>query len=266
MSKEHSTGNQTSHSTADRVLQLLEYISKKRGGITLTELVKELEIPKSTAHRLLETLKTQKFIDFEADTDMYRIGLKTIEIGVSGLKNLEIVDVAAPYLRELSKKTGETSFLSVFNEGDVVHLYKVEGTQSIRTTAELGMRRPVHCTAVGKAIVSTLSIEDVDNILEQKGMRSFTPNTLTDRQAFFKELSDIRVHGIAVDHEEAEQGLTCYAVPVFNYTGRVEGAISIGGPTVRIEEHKEFISIELKEAALQISRWLGYVPNMRSRF
>jgi IclR family KDG regulon transcriptional repressor len=264
MSKELTTGSQ-SNSTADRVLVLLEYIAKKRGGVTLAELVKESDIPKSTAHRLLETLKMLQFIHFEADTERYSIGLKTIEIGVSGLKNLEIVDVASPYLRDLSKKTGETSFLSVFNDGNVVHLYKVEGTQSIRTTAELGMRRPVHCTAVGKAIVSTFSLEDVDKILEEKGMPSYTENTITDRQLFFKELSNIRVQGIAIDREEIEIGLTCYAVPVYNYTGRVIGAISIGGPTSRMVENHEHTSNKLKEAALQVSRWLGFVPDMRTK-
>jgi IclR family transcriptional regulator, KDG regulon repressor len=263
MAKELTIGNQ-SNSTADRVLMLLEYIAKKRGGVTLAELVKESDIPKSTAHRLLETLKTLQYIHFDANMERYSIGLKTIEIGVSGLHNLEIVDVAVPYLRDLSQKTGETSFLSVLNEGNIVHLYKVEGTQSIRTTAELGMRRPVHCTAVGKAIVSTLSIEDVDHILEEKGMPSYTENTITDRQLFFKELSKIRAEGIAIDREEIEVGLTCYAVPIFNYTGRVIGAVSIGGPTWRMEQNHDQNSILLKDVAMHVSKWLGFVPNMRS--
>ncbi|MFB4162294.1 IclR family transcriptional regulator [Alteribacillus sp. JSM 102045] len=253
-----------SNSTADRVLLLLQYIAKNRGGITLAQLVKDLNIPKSTAHRLLETLTNLDFIHLEEDTERYSIGLKTIEIGVSGLKNLDIVDVATPYLRELAQKTGETSFLSVYNEGSVVHLYKVEGTQSIRTTAELGMRRPIHCTAVGKAIASTLSLEEVDRILEEQGTPSFTKNTITDRQRFLDELSTIRLQGIAIDREEIEIGLTCYAVPVYNYTGRVAGAISIGAPTLRMKENHESNTILLKDAGLQISRWLGFVPNMRT--
>lgn len=263
MGKELTTGNQ-SNSAADRVLVLLEYIAKRRGGVTLAELVKEIDIPKTTAHRLLETLKSLQFINFEAKTETYSIGLKTIEIGVAGLRNLEIVDVSVPYLRDLSKKTGETSFLSVYNEGKVVHLYKVEGTQSIRTTAELGMRRPIHCTAVGKAIASTFSLEDVDKILEENGMPPFTVNTITDRKLYLQELSNIRVYGIAIDREEIEIGLTCYAVPVYNYTGRAIGAVSIGGPTPRMKENHDFNSNQLKEAALQVSRWLGFVPDMRS--
>ena len=103
-------------------------------------------------------------------------------------------------------------------------------------------------------------------ILEEKGMPSYTEKTIIDRQLFFKELSKIRVEGIAIDREEIEVGLTCYAVPIFNYTGRAIGAVSLGGPTFRMEENHEQICDLLKDTAMQISRWLGFVPNMRTAF
>lgn len=255
--------DRNSNSSVDRALQLLEAIAINKGGITLAELAKELQLPKSTAHRLLETLKSRNYIEFEPGSEKYSIGLKAVEVGVSGLTNLGVVDVAVHYLWDLALTTGETSFLGVFNEGEIVYLYKTEGTQSIRTTAQLGSRKPVHCTALGKAILSSYSLEEVDRILETKGMERFTEHTITDRQKFHEELSKTRIQGYAVDDEEIEVGLTCLAVPVFNYTGRVIGAISIAGPTLRMVQNRGAFTEKLMETALQISRRLGYVPSMR---
>ncbi|MDQ0218155.1 IclR family transcriptional regulator [Peribacillus cavernae] len=251
------------NSSLDRALTLLEFISSKRGGTPLAEIVKGVDIPKSTCHRLLETLKTRGYIELEPVTDRYKIGLKSLEIGVSGLSNLEIVDVAAHYLYDISAFTGETAFLAVYNEGEIVYLYKVEGTGSIRTTAQLGSRRPVHCTGVGKAILSNFSLEEVDRILQEKGMEKHTENTITDQHLYHQELSSVRVQGWATDNEEIEVGLTCFAVPIFNYTGRVVAAMSCAGPTHRVKKRKEEIITRLKESGEQISRRLGYVESMR---
>ncbi|MTI79673.1 MAG: IclR family transcriptional regulator [Firmicutes bacterium] len=251
------------NSAVDRALLLLEMVANNKGGTTLTEMAKELNMPKSTAHRLLETLKARGFVEYQENSERYIIGLKSVEVGVSGLRNLGIVDVAVYYLCDLAESTGETSFLAVYNEGEMVYLYKVEGTQSIRTTAQLGSRKPVHATSLGKAVLSQLSLEEVDRILEEKGMERFTEHTITDRQEYHEELSKVRVQGYAEDREENEVGLTCFSVPVFNYTGQVVGAISIAGPTLRMVENRDGFTRNLMETALHISRRLGYVPSMR---
>jgi IclR family transcriptional regulator, KDG regulon repressor len=254
------------NSTVIKALMILEKIAYAQGGISLADLVKELEMPKSTIHRLIETLKSCDYIHLDSNTEKYFVGLKTVEIGVSGLHNIEVVDVASPYLTDLAEKTGETAFLAGYYNGEIVYLYKKEGTQSIRTTARLGMRRPVHCTAVGKAILSTFTLEEVDKILKEKGMKKYTENTITDIHKFHQELSAIRREGFAIDREEIEIGLTCYAVPIFNYTGNAVGSIGLGGPTLRMRKNQKDCVAQLKESAIQISRRLGYVPNLRSRF
>ncbi|MGG1291945.1 IclR family transcriptional regulator [Bacillus smithii] len=260
------TSDKQVNSTVVKALMILEKIASSQSGISLAGLVKELDLPKSTIHRLIETLKSYKYIDLDPNTEKYFIGLKMVEIGVSGLHNIEVVDVASPYLTDLAEKTGETAFLAGYYEGEIVYLNKKEGTQSIRTTAKLGMRRPVHCTAVGKAILSTFTLEEVEKILLEKGMKKYTKNTIVDIQKFHQELSAIRREGFAIDKEEIEIGLICYAVPIFNYTGRVTGSIGLGGPTLRMLKNQKECVARLKESALQISRRLGFVPNLRSRY
>jgi len=250
------------NTTVIKALTVLEKVAFANGGISLADLVKELDMPKTTIYRLIETLKHCDYIHLDANTERYYVGWKTVQIGVSGLNNIEVVDIAAPYLTKLAEKTGETAFLAGYYNGEIVYLYKKEGTQSIRTTAQLGMRRPVHCTAVGKAILSTFTWEEVEKILEEKGMKKYTENTITDAHKLRKELLEIKRNGYAIDREEIEIGLTCYAVPIFNFTGNMAGSIGLGGPTTRMRENQNDFTSQLKEAAFQVSRMLGYVPKI----
>ncbi|GGF97568.1 IclR family transcriptional regulator [Paenibacillus abyssi] len=252
------------NSTVERALILLEMVAIRGEGVSLAELVKEADLPKTTVFRLLETLKSRDYVQFDPNTEKYTIGLKSLEIGVFGLHKLPIVEVASRSMRELSELTGETSFLATYSSGETVYLNKIEGSQSISIRAELGMRRPVHCTAVGKAILSTFSKEEVDRILEEKGMAKYTDHTIVNPEEFHLELGRIRKAGYAVDNEEIEMGLTCYAVPIYNYTGRSVGTISLGGPTKRMVDNKAELTCRLKEAALQTSQRLGLVPGIRS--
>ncbi|MFF2889116.1 IclR family transcriptional regulator [Paenibacillus sp. NPDC057967] len=258
-------GEAQTNSSVERALILLELLANCKSSISLAEIVQKVELPKSTVHRILETLRLRGYVEWEPNTEKYALGLKLIEIGVTGLINIEIVDAAAPYLREISTMTGETAFLAVYNEGEIVYLYKVEGTNSIRTSAQLGSRRPLHSTGLGKAIASTFSMEELDRILEDKGMEGKTINTITDRQLFHEEMSRTRLRGWATDNEEGEIGLSCYAVPIFNYSGRVVGAISCAGPTNQVQSSKEIILSKVVESGEQISRRMGYVPSMRLR-
>jgi IclR family KDG regulon transcriptional repressor len=142
------------------------------------------------------------FVQQEQETDRYDIGLKSIEIGMSGLRNWNLVDVSVPYIEELTAQLEETSFLAVYNNGEIVYLYKIEDTQSVITNAQLGTRKPVH---FGKAIISNFTLKEVDHILSDKGMQKFTEHTVTDRLKFLEELSNVREQGYAKDDEEAEK-------------------------------------------------------------
>lgn len=249
-------------SSVERVLAILEYMAKKRGEIGVGEISSALGLPKSTTHRLLESLKARNFVEQVQISDKYEIGVKAIEVGMSGLKNW--IDIASVYVRQMSKELGETSFIAVYDNGHIVYVYKAEGWQSVITNAQLGTSKSIHSTGLGKAIVSNFDLAEVDKILSIKGMPKYTENTITDRQRFLEELSLVRELGYAQDDEEAENGLTCFAVPIYTYTGQVKAAISVAGPTERITKQKGNIINTLQKSSENISRRLGYVPTMRS--
>lgn len=252
------------NSGIDKTLSILEYVSQNGRGVSLADVVKAVGVPKTTAFRILEVLLAREYVTWDPESERYSIGLKTLEIGLSGLIGQDIVEISIPYLQELSTTVGETSFLAVYNSGDVVYLYKAEGTQSILTTATLGSRRPAYCTALGKAILANLPIEESDRIFE-KPLEKLTEKTVVDRIRLHEEFADIRLSGYAVDDEGIEHGLYCLAVPIHNYTGRVVAAISISGPVKRVSESRQRIIDELQSIGGTISRRLGYVKAMRGK-
>ncbi|WP_250094698.1 IclR family transcriptional regulator [Halalkalibacter alkaliphilus] len=258
-----SSNNQKTNSAVERALTILEYISSKTGPVGVNEIANELSLAKSTTHRLLDTLKSRGFVVQDDTIEKYDIGLKAIEVGMSGLKNWNLVDIASAYIKQLAADLSETSFLAVYDEGEIVYVYKVEGQRAVITNSQLGTRKPVHCTALGKAMMSSLHLEEVDQILNEKGMEKFTEKTIVDRQRFFEELSKIRELGYAMDDEEVEIGLTCFAAPIYSYTGKAVAGISVAGPTERMIQNKNKITEQLLEASNFISRRLGYVPAMR---
>ena len=247
-----------SPSSTDKVLSLLEVISDRSEGISLTELTQKTNIAKTTTFRILETLKERQYVIQDIATERYLLGLKSLELGMKGLMNVSLVEIAIPYLKKLSSKTAETCFLGVYNSGHVVYLYKSEGTLSIQTNARLGARLPAYCTGIGKALLAFQPLSEIDKVLNQKLPR-ITDKTIVDRVELYESLANIRLKGYSVDNEENEEGLTCVARPVFNYTDDIVGAISVAGPTNRIRPKIEEINQELSIVCSMISQRLGYL-------
>lgn len=252
------------NSSIDKTLSVLEFVAQNAKGVSLADVVRSMGVPKTTAFRILEILLAREYVTWYDDSEKYFIGVKALEIGISGLIGLDVVDVSIPYLQDMSAKVGETSFLAVYNNGDVVYLYKAEGTCSIQTTATLGSRRPAYCTALGKVILANLPIEETDRVFEKK-LAKFTEKTVTDRIKLYEEFASIRSQGYSIDDEGIEYGLYCLGVPIYNYTGNVIAAISVSGPIKRVGESREIIINELKSVGEMISRRLGYVSAMKKR-
>jgi IclR family KDG regulon transcriptional repressor len=265
MKKNDTKGSSSqSNSAVERSLTILELISSKKGPVGVGEIAQELGLAKSTTHRILEALKNKRFIEQIETTEKYHIGIKAIEVGMSGLANLNIVDISAPYVKQIASELNETAFLAVYDEGRIVYVYKAEGNQAVATNAHLGTRKPIHCTALGKAIVSNFHVEEVDRILTEKGMEKYTDRTITAKQKYLEELSKVRQCGYGMDDEEVEEGLTCFAVPIFNHTGHAVAAISVAGPTERMLSKKDEVVGALKNINSFVSARLGFVPAMRN--
>lgn len=245
--------------SVDRALEILEILTSYPSGIGVTELSNKLNVAKSTTHRLLTTLQYRNFVMKDPITDNYKLGTQILYLSNFILEHNNIRDISKEFLREIADITNETVHLCTYDNGEVVYIDKVEGNHTIRMHSRIGKRGLMHSTGVGKAILAYMDEHKIKDILKEKGMESFTPNTITNQEDLFVELSKIRDKGYAIDNIENELGIRCVAAPIFNYNMSPVAAISISGPENRITHER--IENELKDivknAAKEISNKLG---------
>ena len=251
-------------SNVERTLDILQYLARHSGEHGVRSLAAALELSPSTVFRLLETLERTGFVQQNAETDKYAIGIKAVQLGIAALGSLDITAVAPARLRTLVSETGESAFLAVRDDTAVVYLLKEEGRHSIRTTALLGARRPLHCTGLGKSFLAMMPSVEAEDLLRRAGMVALTANTITDLGALWEELAHVRVRGYATDREEIEDGLACVAAPIRDYRGVTVAAVSMAGPAWRILPHEERFGRRVAATALEISTALGYLPDSKA--
>ena len=246
-----------------RALALLNRIGEAPdGGITLTELSQQVGLPSSTAHRLLTTLEQERYVRFDADGRLWSIGVQAFVTGSTFTKTRSLIGLARPHMRHLMEDSGETVNLAVEDEGQAVYLSQVECRQMMRAFARPGSRVPLHCSAVGKAILSAMSDKSLGKILHKHGMPRLTVKTIDTPSALRAELERVRTAGYAVDDEEHAVGLRCISAPVFDETGDVIAAVSILGPMARIVDAR---LAELGSLVLGVSRSISAEMGGKSR-
>ncbi|MFA5575930.1 MAG: IclR family transcriptional regulator [Tissierellaceae bacterium] len=242
----------------DRAIRILKLFSEERKELKLTEISEELDLNKSTVHGIISTLRYHRLIDQDEETQKYRLGLYLMELGERVANSMDIIQISHPIIDELCTTMEETVHLAALEGKEVVYIDKKESNQSIRIISAIGARNPAYCTGVGKAM---LAFKDVDEIYESlpDELVQLTPNTITDKEELLRELEEIRLQGYALDNEENSAGLTCVAAPIFDSTGKAVYAISVSGPTMRmnykqIEKAREIVM----ESTKKISKELGY--------
>jgi len=247
----------------DRALQVLELYNLEKAEWGVTEISKALNIYKSNVHNILSTLTEKGFVKKDPKTDKYKLGIKFFELGSIVIKNMDLRKIAYPYIEKLSKEFNETVHLGVLDKGRVVSIEREESDKSLCSHIEIGKRTPLHCTAVGKAIMAYLSEDEVSLlIVKEKELEKFTENTITTKKDLENEFKKIREQGYAVDDMEHEEGVRCVAGPIRDYTGKVIASMSISGPAFRINESNiREISKKVKKYCDSISEEMGYSFN-----
>ncbi len=242
-----------------KAMQVLEALGKKKNESGVTELSREMSLPKSAIYQILSTFKSGGFVDQNPENKKYRLGLRIFELGNIVQLQLKIRIIAYSYLYDLSRTTNETTYLVILEKGKIVYIDCVESTARLRSHPVFGEIVPLHCTGVGKAIMAFLPEKKIDEIIQKEGLERFTKNTITDPQVLKEELKRIRSRGYAIDNIEHEQGIRCVGVPIRNHRGEVFAAISVSGPAQRLDKARiQKISKSVTEASEAISERMGY--------
>jgi IclR family acetate operon transcriptional repressor len=234
----------------DRALQLLELMADAGGALRLAELEAATGLPLPTIHRLVRALVHNGYVRQEPSR-RYALGPQLIRLGETAGRALGSW-AGRQHLAELVAQIGETANMAVLEGDAVVYVAQVPSVHAMRMFTEVGRRVPVHCTGVGKALLSQLPDDQVLALLRRTGTPARTARTITDPQVMLAELAEIREQGFAVDNGEQEIGVRCVAVPVKGAPTRA--AISVSGPSGRIPLSRVGqIAPVLQEAALRLS-------------
>ncbi|GAB2660232.1 IclR family transcriptional regulator [Nocardia goodfellowii] len=228
---------------------------------SLDQLAGELGVHKSTVLRLLQTMESQRFVTHD-DDHRYVLGSRLFELANQALEQRDVRTLARPHLSALNTATGQTIHLATYESGDAIYIDKFDATQSVRMYSRIGRPAPLHCTAVGKVLVSALPRSEWRAVAERIDYRKFTERTIQTPDQYLAELELVAAQGYAEDHEEHETFVNCIGVPVRNGTGAVVAAVSMSVPDMLLDHDQVLARLpQLRAAADAISAELGWIRN-----
>ena len=241
----------------ERALNILESVAHRRDGMTNSEISRKLAIPKSSASYILRTLERRGYLRRDASSGRYRVGLKILSLGGDAQSNLDVPDVALPFMRALVERAHLTSHLAVLDQGEAVYVEKVEAPGFFKVNTWVGRRMFLHSTSVGKVLLAWLPKHDIEAILRQQGMKKRTPRTITSVSRLLSDLELVRQQGYSMDDEENSLGARCLGAPIFDADDHVAAALGVSGTIAQVNEESLPKMVEvLKETARRISRQL----------
>ena len=246
--------------SVSHALDVLEQFNANADEIGVTELSKRLKLHKNNVFRLLATLESRNYIEQNRVTENYRLGLKTLELGQTFIKQMGLLRQSRPVLESLVGECNETTYVAILKDFHIIYLDVVETDLTVRVVPRVGARLPAYCTAAGNVQIAYMTDEELTNYLPSKEMKRYTPNTIIDREELKKNLAQVAQQGYAIDNEELDVGVKCVGAPIRDYTRRIIGAVSISGPSMRFTDErleKELIPLVLR-ASEEISTKLGY--------
>lgn len=234
-----------------RAFSILEEVARHREGIGLAELSKLVGLHNSTTFHLAKTMVSLGYMRQERDSKRYRVGRPLFALAASALDEIEMVNLATPILEDLSRETGESGHFAVRMGDSVVVIARTSGPGAFQLTDRVGVVRPAHCTALGKIILASLRPDQLKRFLERVELKPSTPKSITEPTVLLREIAEVRRSAIAIDDGEFNAEVRCIAVPVYNFTGDVIGALGISGPIWRMSDPVLKSRAKLVQAAAQ---------------
>ncbi|WP_097005382.1 IclR family transcriptional regulator [Lacrimispora amygdalina] len=235
------------HRPTERVLDILELLSTNGNGMTLTELSKSLNAPKSSIMPLVHTMTTRKFIYMNPENFKYFIGIAAFSVGSSYTNHIDALEFIKTEMRHIVAESNETCQLGIQSRSNLLYIAKEDSSQPIRLVSYVGKQLPLYCTAIGRAILADMEPDKI-YALYPDGLTGFTPYTITQWPRLLAELEETKKRGFALEHEESTPDVHCVGVSLCNKE-RIIAALSVSIPSYRYSEEKlNFVINLLKES------------------
>lgn len=243
------------HKPTERVITILNIISKNSGQLTLSNISKLTDIPKSTISPILKTLVELELLVLEPVSQTYTIGLNAFQIGQTYLENINGLDLIKSHMRAIVNECNENCQVGINHNHEVLYLARIESSQPIKMMSSIGRNLPLYCTGLGRALLCQYSESTIKN-LYSKDLRKFTENTVTDVNEIIKIIENARNNGFCEEIGEITSDAQCIAVPIMS-NGNIIAALGVSLPIFRASSERiEKIKLLLKEHSNAISREL----------
>jgi DNA-binding IclR family transcriptional regulator len=239
-------------------VSILEFLAAE-GSAGVTEIATELAIHKSTAFRLLMTLEARGLVEQDTERGKYRIGHTAAQLAVGAAKVRDVAEIGRPVCKELAAATGETVNIAIADAGEIVTVDQTPGRAAVTAQDWVGKRQPLHATAAGKIFLAEMAEPELQAVID-RGLPALTEATLTEANALRDQLDRIRRDGHATTYEEYESGLIAIAMPIRALGGHLIGALSVSGPSFRMDAATMTAHLAaLTSAATKVSWRSGYL-------
>lgn len=247
--------NKSSIQVIDRMALLLNILAQYDDAVSLKILSAESELHPSTTFRILSSLIEHQIVERD-EAGLYRLGIKLLHLGSHVRQSGgSLRQQAKPIMNKLRDELGETINLTVREKDEIVYVERSISSQMMRVEQVIGSRAPLHVTAVGKLMLAELGEQWCREYAERSGLSAYTENTISNIDTLISKTKLSQRNGFAYDDEEAEKGVGCIGVLIYNNTGDVAGGLSLSAPIERRKE--EWVPIVI-DAGKRLSESLGY--------
>lgn len=240
-------------------MRILRLFNRKQTELGLSDIARQIGVPKSTAHRLISSLVEEGFLSKNPRTGKYRLGLSLLTLGGVISTHREMYREAFPIVSRLVKEVNETAHICLLENDGVVYLFRKESDRKNRLITSIGRKNPVHCTSEGLCILAYQDEKTIDRVLSSP-LYPFTERTLIDQEEIMEELASVREKGYCLSEGQFYEHFTGISAPIRDYTRHVVSSLSIIGSTETINSatSPELIR-HVIDAADEISRQLGHI-------
>lgn len=237
-----------------RMASLLRALEHRPDGLSLGELAKAVDLPRSTVQRIVDALDNEGFVLAATSYSGVRLGPALLSLAAS--TRFHIAEVARNSLEDLAKECGETVDLSLVDQDKVVFIDQVAGTHRLTAVSAVGLSFALHSSANGKAVLAAMEDSEIERLKRRIKLLPSTPNTITSWEMLGREIEAIRKAGVAYDREENSIGISAVSAAIRSPSGEL-AAISIPVPTQRFVDSEESLTQSLLKHARKLQQSLG---------
>lgn len=237
-----------------KAFSILKKVAEAPSQLGISDLSNSLDISKSTVYGITKALIDVDALYQEQETKRFRLGPALVRLGNQALGGMDLRTIARPLMEDLSRKFRETVFLGTFDGNKITIIEKADSAAQLKISAQLGARIPIYAGAAGKIFLSRMSENEVKKLLQEKPIRQFTGNTITDPDKYLEELRNVRRLGYATDFDEYIRGVNAISAPLPKSGNWPDMALWMVGFSITF--HGEAFNAAI-EATLQATKQIG---------